>query len=566
MRPKKINIYVADFETTSELQYNIEKETKVYLWGCKHINNENDFHKGLNIESFIKYITELNTENNVVYFHNLSFDGDFILWYLLRNKYECVEKPEDIDTSKKQFSCIITDEGTIFKIVVGLKEKIVEFRCSYRLFPDSIENIGTMVRMKKLSEIHDYKSIKKYDTIESVPENEWLYLEHDVEILRRIVFFLNEKHMLSISIATCAYKNWRKSKYLFQKENLIKSDNAIINEIIEKSYKGGLTKVNPEYAGVIIDKAISLDVNSLYPSIMYDNTMPIGGGRLFTNPKENNYPKQIIVVDVISAKVKKGLQAFIGSLGFSYTSYSYDNEFSNRTLYLWKDEFNAFEEIYEGEWDIIESVGFREANNVFKDYIDIWQHIKQHPSCEAERSWAKKMCNSLYGKFAMNDERYCRIPDHIEKDKIIYSTKESDTVYYYKPIASYITSMARVKIVNYITLNAERFLYCDTDSIYLKGWDVPSNIPIDPIKLGFFKLEHFYTKFKGVKAKCYIKSWMENNIEKTDMAIAGLPKDARKSITFDNLKDGLKIKQAKKVKCKVKGGIIIRNVDFTIKV
>mgnify|MGYP003475392494 FL=1 len=49
-------------------------------------------------------------------------------------------------------------------------------------------------------------------------------------------------------------------------------------------------------------------------------------------------------------------------------------------------------------------------------------------------------------------------------------------------------------------------------------------------------------------------------------AISGLPKEVQNTITFDNFKNGLTINNAKKQIKRVKGGVIIDNIPFTIKV
>ena len=73
--------YCCDFETTSLKQYELEGRTRVYLYKIVDLKTGKKEHYGVNIEDFIDYIF---TDKDIlkVYFHNLSFDGAFIIYYL----------------------------------------------------------------------------------------------------------------------------------------------------------------------------------------------------------------------------------------------------------------------------------------------------------------------------------------------------------------------------------------------------------------------------------------------------------------------------------------------------
>lgn len=73
------NFFTADFETSTS-QWNVEK-ARVWLWDIctrdyEHIN-------GTDIESFLNYIRRY--DGYLFSFHNLSYDGCYILDYLLRH-------------------------------------------------------------------------------------------------------------------------------------------------------------------------------------------------------------------------------------------------------------------------------------------------------------------------------------------------------------------------------------------------------------------------------------------------------------------------------------------------
>lgn len=569
MYKKKLPVYCADFETTSMAQYKIEQRTRVYLWCIKSVD-EQESYMGCSIDEFFAQIGSFD-KDIICYFHNLSFDGEFIMWWLLEQEYEYCENLQKV-RKPKTFEPTIDDSGSIFSIRVMYYNVYIEFRCSYKLFPKSIEDIGEMVGIMKLKETHNYEELKNYNSIEEVTSEEKMYINNDVLIMCKLIKYLNEIGINGITMSSSAYKNWRSDRYAYflSKNQLIKDSNDEINEIVRKSYRGGITKVNPKYAGKEFDDVISFDVNSLYPSVMYDNPMPVGMGCMFNSIEEcrrANYPLYIVVVEVATAKVRDGFHSFIGSTaGFSYSrKYEYNDELENTTLYLWDKEFELFEQIYDYVGEISKVVGYKQANNVFKDYIDRWYKVKENARTPAERQLAKLMLNSLYGKFGMNDCRESKIPVGVNEDGIIYNIVDKMSCYYDKKIASFITSRARTKFATFMNLAGEHFIYGDTDSIYYWGHDIPKIFDglVDPKKMGYWKYEGHYTRFKALKAKCYLKQLDDGSIKRK---VAGCPKECAKNINFENFGNGLCIEKGKKLKQKVTGGIVIGTTNFTIKI
>ena len=563
MRKPKHLIYCADFETTSLAQYEVEGCTRVYLWKLMGVDTNTD-ELGIDMDSFIECIKSLGCVD--VYFHNLSFDGEFILWWLLENEYQY-----DEDTKKdKTFKSIIDESGNIYSITIRHNQKsITELKCSYKLFPKSIKEIGELVGIEKLNETHNYQEIKNYHSVEDLTEEEIKYITNDVRIMVELIRYLQEKGVKGITMSSSAYKNWQQDKYMLSHNEMKKDSNEEIVEIVRKSYRGGITKVNPKYAGIEFNDVISFDVNSLYPSVMYENPMPIGEGKIYKSVEEGRKDNRhlfIIVAFVQYAKVRTGMHAFIGNTsGFSYArKYSYDDELENKMVYLWLDEYRLFELVYDAQVEILKVVGWKKANNVFTNYIDRWYAVKKNAKNDVERSLAKLMLNSLYGKFGMNDSRITKIPVEIG-EKIIYRLVDNNTTYYYKEVASYITSKARCKLASFMNRCGDNFLYCDTDSVYYIGHEIPDVFKdvVDAKKLGYWKYEGHYTRFKALKAKCYLKQLDDGTIERK---IAGCPKECANLITFENFAPNLKLANAKRCKRKVKGGIVIGNTDFTINI
>ena len=125
--------FTADFETATWLK----DESFVWAWALCEIGNVENLKIGNSIESFFEEIKK--EYNPVILFHNLKFDGEFILYYLLKNGYTYTEKLERKD---KTFSTLISDMGLFYQIEVyfevGKKTRKVTFLDSLKIINQSV--------------------------------------------------------------------------------------------------------------------------------------------------------------------------------------------------------------------------------------------------------------------------------------------------------------------------------------------------------------------------------------------------------------------------------------------
>ena len=76
--------YTTDFETTTN-----PEDCRVWAYGICDIDNTEYFNYGNDIDDFMFWCK--NQGNITLYFHNLKFDGEFCISYLLKHGYEYVE-------------------------------------------------------------------------------------------------------------------------------------------------------------------------------------------------------------------------------------------------------------------------------------------------------------------------------------------------------------------------------------------------------------------------------------------------------------------------------------------
>ena len=101
-------IYTADFETTTI------SPASVWAWGICDIDSPENIIIDETIDSFFEWCKS--SGNSTLYFHNLKFDGNFILHYLLTHGFTW--KQDKKLCSKNDFTTIISDDGKFYQIVV----------------------------------------------------------------------------------------------------------------------------------------------------------------------------------------------------------------------------------------------------------------------------------------------------------------------------------------------------------------------------------------------------------------------------------------------------------------
>lgn len=541
-----MEIFVADFETNNSID-----DCRVWAWGIESLEKDN-FDFGINIEGFFKHI--INNKIKQIYFHNLKFDGDFILHYLMRNGYKYSEKP----TKNKTFSCLISGTGVFYSITINVGV-IIKIYDSFKLMPTSIEKLGFMLGDKFHKGKIDYEIIHPLD--QPLSYSEIKYLKQDVKILKKaLVKFMALGGNKSTIGANSLHSYKQTQGKIFNKlfPQIDEGD-------IRLAYKGGYTYVNDKYANKILSNGRVYDVNSLYPYILYSKMLPWGdpvkyeGKYIF----DSKMPLYIQVIEV-NFDLKDNYVPTIqikNSFRFMPNKYIKSTNGESVILCLTNIDLEILLKHYD-VWEIHYLYGFKFRGKIgmFKEYIDKWSKIKiENNDNPVMRYIAKLYLNNLYGKFGTNPRSKTKIPVYLTNEgKIIYKQQESLKKGVYLPVAIFTTAYARQHIITAIENNIDNFIYCDTDSLHLLGDDV-TGIEVDSVKLGAFKLESIFTTAKFLRAKTYV----ECIDDKLHICCCGMPKSCYKYVTLDNFKFG-SIYNGKKATKKVRNGTIIYDTTFKI--
>lgn len=554
--------YACDFETTTDID-----DCRVWAWGSREIYTEIE-NTGKDIEDFINWCIQVH--GSKLWFHNLKFDGTFIVYWLLKNEYKWTDKKT---LNEKEFTTIISDMGQWYQIKIRFEDKAgiarkIEILDSLKIIPMSVEE------MPKAFGLEEHKLTLDYDKYRPVgyemTADERAYLLADVRILAKVIKIMFDNKMKQMTVASNALKSFRgiygsKHKYHFPKLDT-KTDADI-----RKTYKGGFTYLNPNYQDSTVGAGAVYDINSMYPWAMKYCRLPFGHPVFF---KGEYKPSTIFNLYTIcircSFKLKPGRIPSIQikkSWKYNETEYLI-NSGGEVVLNLTCVDYELFLHNYDVE--IYETYGgymFRSKVGIFAEYVDNWYDVKDRARSSgnvAQERIAKLMLNSLYGKFGASKSRKYKMP-YLDDDKLKFHVMEGKEVRGgYLPIATFITSYCRDKIIRAAEICGDRFVYADTDSLHILGTDPIPGLDIDNHRLGAFKLESTFVRAKFLRQKTYYEIYVKDGKENMNLKAAGMPNKAKEKVTEDNFVIGAEF-DGKLVPKIVPGGVILQDTTFTIK-
>lgn len=560
-------IYACDFETTVSNDTKNQDSTEVWSACFCEVGTEEAIIMG-SISQFMNYFLQVEQNDCILYFHNLKFDGSFIIDWLYHNKKYNEASQGDIEKGtfsflpKNQMPCysysyLISSMGQWYSITIKSKNHTVTIKDSLKLMPFSLAEIGNAFKTRHKKLEMEYKG-NRYANC-PITKDEEEYIKNDVYVLSEALqFMFNEGHT-KMTIGACCmseYKNLFKHsqlgiindfteifpnmKEIELDKNIYGSTNA--DEYIRKSYRGGWCYLVKGKENKVFKYGLTADVNSLYPSMMHSesgNSYPVGKPCFWTGneiPKEaQGKNKYFFVRFRCRFTIKEGYLPFVQIKGnwlykpneMLETSDIYDSDtdtyvseykvngkvFSTiQTMTMTQVDYIRFREFYNVyDFEILDGCWFYSQIGIFDDYINKYKEIKQK-SKGAMRTLAKLFLNNLYGKLATSDNASYKVA-YIKEDGVIgFKTVEShekNTVYI--PCGSAITSASRDFTIrtaqaNYYGADNDGFIYADTDSIHCNvSRETLKNVPIHESDFCKWKLETFWDSAIFVRQKTYIE-------------------------------------------------------------
>ena len=559
---------MCDFETTV---YKNQNHTEVWASAVAEFYTDNVqiFHS---IQDTFDYFDSLDC-NCVLYFHNLKFDGEFILYYFIKklgykqavivdeNNPANAQWLDRKDMPRYSIKYQISDRGQWYSITIKNKNNYIEIRDSLKLLPFSVKRIGKAFKTKVQKLDMEYVG-KRYAGCE-ITEEEKEYIKNDVLVVKEALEIMFSQGHSKLTIGSCCLTEYKtklgkdlfkamfpnlKDNYPLDKE-VYGASNA--DEYIRKSYHGGWCYLVKGKENKLYKNGTSADVNSLYPSMMSSesgNYFPVGYPRFWSGneiPEKALRPNKYFFIRIKTRfYLKKGKLPFIqikNNILYNRnecleTSDFYDKETKKYYKFMKDSEGNInpttvimtmtctdyylFKEHYNTEdFEILDGCYFNTDIGIFDDYIERYKKIKLE-NVGALREIAKLFLNNLYGKLASNDNSSFKLVyDKNELEIGFVSIPQHDKDVVYIPIGSAITSYARnftirAAQLNYHGKNKKGFIYADTDSIHC---DLPpeeiKGIKVHDKNFCCWKLESQWDEGIFVRQKTYIEHITHENLE-----------------------------------------------------
>lgn len=225
--------FTADFETATWL----EDETFVWAWATCEIGNEENLTINNNIDSFIEYCKE--NKNSTFYFHNLKFDGEFIIYWALTHNFKHVEKKEDIESNT--FTTLISDMGQFYQIVLYFEKgnkrvHKVTFIDSLKIIPFSVDQIAKSFNLPISKLKIDYNKPRERGHSLTVEEKE--YIKNDVLIVAKALKILFDEDLTKMTQGSNALNDFKEMLSKTRFEHLFPKLEYDVDKDLRKSYKG----------------------------------------------------------------------------------------------------------------------------------------------------------------------------------------------------------------------------------------------------------------------------------------------------------------------------------------
>lgn len=592
-------VMVGDFETTV---YEGQTSTEVWASALVPLFTEDVaiFHS---IDETFTYMETLRT-SMIVYYHNLKFDGSFWLSYLLRREdykpalqeyhYEDgkvdYQFDERKDMRKGTYTYCISDKGLWYYITIRTKNgSYIDIRDSLKLLPFSVKALGKSFGTKHKKLEMEYEG-ERYAGCYITPE-EKQYIANDVLVVKEALEVMFSEGHTKLTIGSCCMAEFKQiigREFATMCPDLTTVDCPIegfnnADAYIRHSYRGGWCYLVKGKEEIIVHNGVTVDVNSLYPSMMSkdsDNPYPAGlptwwtgsvpeeakrkGRYFFVRIRTRFYLKKnrlptiqikgnplyqsnewLESSDVVDKRTGKKLT--------HYTLFGEEHD-TRQELFLTMTDYKLFhEQYYTEDYEELDGCWFYTVDEFFDQYISKYKKIKME-SKGAIRTLAKLYLNNLYGKLASGTDSCFKIVYLKEDGALGFKAVEAyNKKAGYIAMGSAITSYARNFTIraaqaNYYGVNKAGFIYADTDSLHL---DIPieqvKGVTLHPTEFCCWAHECSWDSAIFTRQKTYIEHIIEEDEEPVEVPYnsikcAGMPQRCKDLLAY-TLGDDIDLKK-----------------------
>ena len=542
-------IVSADTETTK----NADGSMRVWLCDVCLVDGNFGHITFTSLDDFFEW--GFSQKNQVIaYFHNLKFDGSYLINWLHANGFYFSDALYQPNT----YNFLVTDRSVWFMgSATNSDGKTIIFRDSFKKIPLPVKKIATAYNLPLSKGEIDYKKERPYGY--EPDENEISYVRGDTEIVARALYRHFEQGMTKLTAPADAIEEL-KSKTDFEAKFVTRwwASHKNAETFCRKAYCGGISWVNPDIKEKEVRHGLVYDYNSMYPSVMLSYPFPTGYPVRWYNKPNKGY-------DLYIARAKVNISRMPGKPACIRNPQNrtwVEGEFEGE-IYLTNVDVKLLQENYYGECELLDGYCWKGEIGAFDDFINHWAEIKKTTKDKGLRQIAKLMLNSMYGKFGTNPTRAHKIP--VWKDDILSwkNAPPDEGKTFNVAVAAFVTAYARLELVKGIS-DSTGFCYCDTDSVHIASVDGKAAKfcgKQHQTDFGCWKLENRFVRARYLRQKTYIEEKADGKLL---IAACGCPDSSKNYITFDNFAIGASFK-GKLRPTQRKGGCELVETRFTIR-
>lgn len=600
------HMFVADLETCDTRKPEHEKdfpEQKVWLAGLQNIET-GERKKFNNLDDFMAQIMSRgDNQNTEIAFHNLKFDGSYLVPWLLMNDFQ----PTHNKPQPGQFSVLIDERNNWYSIRLQVtKKRRVTIWDSAKLFPMPLEYLPGLYGTPTQKIIEDgdfYTDIRPDGHIATDREN--MYFDNDLQVLAEAI-------TAHVAICGIQFKKTQASQAFWEFEQSFKAWkfrfpalSIEVDAYARAAYWGGIAHVNELHRCNDLEDIGVFDINSSYPDKAANKKLPYGS--VLFEAGEGHHPdmsKFWIAEALVEFKLKPGmlpciptkavlegrpltidkwLDASDGIVRMSFCAIDYLTMMESYDLKVWRWMSSvhwAWKVQKEVQRFVLKNNEAKVSNK--KLAADELNQVKKQEYLNLSNR-AKTNNNAFYGKYGEEIIKYGKTA-YLQDGDIIYTMdredEQSESKRKFLPLAIAITAWGRRQLVQMANILGDDFIYCDTDSIHYRmqgHYKIEQAIKdgifeVDSTKLGAWKFEGHFKFGRYLRAKCYMEETDEGVLEIT---LAGLPADKhsglfskkRSALNKDNFHIGytIPVEQANKLRSvRTNTGIKLVPVGFQI--
>lgn len=310
-------------------------------------------------------------------------------------------------------------------------------------------------------------------------------------------------------------------------------------KLLHDGYIGGFMVAREGSYG----KAVDVDCNSMYPSILRDEWLPWGLPESYDGEYRQDDDMPLHCDEItFRAQLKRDGYPFLLDYRSSYGM----NRLTSTRGYVTRLLTDIDQKLLKENYDVtvyehVRGWKFRRSRGYFQSFIDEWGGLKQRETGDV-RQMAKLVMNALVGKMASLPKGVVMSPTSKDGVTLQWDVSHRDNSGLksdYLPVPMWVNAYARRRLMDVCHANAERLLYANTDGCILSGWEPVRSCDMHPSALGKWRIAAKYERLTILGMNRY-QGWRDDG--EVDVCMAG--NVFAEPIPYERFRHGVEVRDA----------------------